>query len=528
MGDPALILRLREDSGRLFAVVEPGTDRPPLDAAAVRERLTAEGLSTLYLDEDALARLLTAYAESPEGLELPIGERRNGACMIAVVEDKSVASLTLVPPYGGDPVTADQIRDALKTAGVVAGILPEEIDAALAERSAAGRIVARGRNAVDGKDTTFVSEIPEPVERRPHADEHGVIDYRDFGQIAAVRAGAPLMRRIPPTAGDHGYDVSGRVSKAKPGRSVPFSHLIKGAKVDPADANLLRAAISGRPIVGPTGVSVEAVVVLPCVDISAGNVDFDGSVNVQGDVSSGMRIRATGDVFIGGSVAAAAITAGGKIVVRGGIVGGGASEASGEDRAMIRCQGSFQARFLEYAHIESSSEILVDDYCMHSTLAAGSRIIVGGSGSKTGHIRGGTVSAATLVKAVTFGSPAGVKTTVRVGFDAQHRARLSVVEKDIEAKAKREAELQRAVAADHHENDEHALATVVEQLGRLREEASQLKAYATLAAGAHVVVDREIHSGTEIHIGSRRWTSHDARPNGVLRLQEGAIVFGAS
>jgi hypothetical protein len=78
------------------------------------------------------------------------------------------------------------------------------------------------------------------------------------------------------------------------------------------------------------------------------------------------------------------------------------------------------------------------------------------------------VSAATLVKAVTFGSPVGMKTVVRVGGDA---------------------------AAD---------------------------------AGAKVVVDRRIHSGTEIHIGNRCWTSHDDHANGVFRLVEGEIVFGAS
>ena len=476
MGDTALILRLRVDNERLLAVVEPGTDRPPLDAAIVREQLAAQGLSNLYVDENALARLLTAYAESPERIELPIGERRNGACRVDVVDDKSVASLTLVPPYGGDPVTADQIHDALKTAGVVAGILPEEIEAALAEGSAADRVVARWRDVTHGEDATFVSLLPEPEERRPHADEHGIIDYRDLGQIAAVRAGDPLMRRIPATAGENGYDVSGRVLKASPGKNTPFSPLIRGAKVDPADADLLCAAISGRPIVGPTGVSVEAVVVLSHVDISTGHVDFDGSVNVQGDVSSGMRIRATGDVVIGGSVGAARITAGGKIVVKGGVIGGGGeADASAKDRAVIRCQGLFKASFLEYADIESSSEILIDNHCMYSTLAAGPRVVVGGAGSKTGHIRGGTVSAAALVKAVTFGSPMGVKTTIRVGFDAKHRARLIVVEKDIEANEKREADLQKAVAGRHHEKDEHALAKVVEQLGRLREEAAQLK-----------------------------------------------------
>jgi uncharacterized protein (DUF342 family) len=528
VGETASTLRFQEENGRLFAVAEPGAERPPLDAAAVRAQLAAENLSTLYVDEPALARLLKAYAESPDRLELPIAERRNGVCTIDVAEDKSMAFLTLVPPYGGDPVTADQIQNALKTAGVVAGILPGEIEAALAEGAVARRIVARGQEPVDGEDTRFERLIPEPEERHPHADEYGVIDYRDFGKIAAVRAGDPLMRRIPATSGEHGYDVSGRVMKAKPGKNAPFSRGLKGAKADPADPNLLCAAISGRPVIGPTGVSVEAVVGLPQVDISTGNVDFEGSVTVEGNVSSGMRIRATGDVVIGGSVGTADITAGGKIVVKGGVIGGGDADTSKEGHAVIRCQGVFQARFLEYAHIESSADIVIDDHSLFSALTAGSRVVVGGTGSATGHVRGGTVTAATLVKAVTFGSSMGVKTVVRVGVDAQHRARLVVVEKEIEANEKKEAELQQAVDARHAEPDEEALAKVVEQLTRLREEATRIKGYITLAAQARVVADRKVYTGTEVHIGSRCWTAHDDHANGVFRLQEGEIVFGAA
>jgi uncharacterized protein (DUF342 family) len=518
------MLRLREEDHRLLAVAEAGTDRPPLDAAGVRKQLEVQGLSDLFVDERALARFLTAYAQSPERLELPIGERRNGACKVDVAADRSLASLTLVRPYGGEPVTVDQIHDALKNAGVTAGILPEEIEAALAEGAADNRVVARGRNAEDGEDATFVLLIPEPEERRPHADEHGIIDYRELGQIAAVRAGEPLMRRVPATPGEQGYDVSGRVLSARPGRNATFSHLVKGAKIDPADGNVLCAAISGRPIPGSTGVSVEAVVILPHVDIASGHVDFDGSVDIQGDVSSSMRVRASGDVSIRGSVGAAAITAGGRILIKGGVVGGGEADASAEGRAVIHCQGLFQASFVEYAEIESAAEILIDDHSMYSTLTAGSRVLVGAPRSKTGHIRGGTVSAATLVKAVTIGSPMGVKTTIRVGLDGQYRARLLEVEKEISANEKKEADLRRVIASRHFAKDQQAMAQVHEQLGRLREEAARIKA---LVAGARIVVDRTVYSGTEIHIGGRRWTARDDHANGVFRLREGEIVFGA-
>lgn len=526
MGETALILRLAED-GRLLAQVDPGTDRPPLDAGLVRAQLSAEGLSDLFVDQSAVADLLRAYANSPDRIELAIGERRDGLCTISVDEDKSAARLTIVPPFGGEAVNAGQVHNALRAAGVVAGILGEEITAAVAAGVARDLVVARGQDPVDGNDATFVSLLPEAEERRPHVDEHGIIDYHDLGQITSVRAGEPLMRRIPPTAGENGYDVKGRVLKARAGRNTPFASGLKGAKVSPTDPNLLCAVISGRPTVGPTGVTVEPIVAFPHVDTSTGHIDYDGSVMVHGDVRSGMRIRASRDVVIGGSVGAAQITAGGKIVVKGGVIGGGDADGSGQGHAVITCKGPFQAGFLEYATVESAAEILVGDHAMHSTLNAGSRVVIGGPGARTGQVRGGTVSASGIVKAVTFGSPMGVKTVVRVGVEAPHRARLKVVEQEITAAEKKEADLQKAVAGRHLPKEEQALAAVSEQLITLREEATRLKTCLTLAARARVIVEHKIHSGTEIHIGALTWPSRDDHASGVFRVQDGEIVFGA-
>jgi uncharacterized protein (DUF342 family) len=525
-GDATLILRFRDD--QLFAVVEPGSERSPLDARAVRALLAAQGLSKLHVDEDAIARLLKAYAESPERIELAIAERRNGSCRVHVSEDKSVALLTLIPPSGGDPVTIEQVDQALDAAGVVAGILPDEIEAALAEGAVVGRVIARGRHAEHGIDSTFVNLLPEPEERRPQANEEGIIDFRDMGRMTSVREGDLLMRRIPATPGDDGYDVSGQVTKATPGRTVPFPRSLRGVRVDPADPNALCAAISGRPIVDEAGASVEPVVFLPRVDISTGHVDFEGSVDIQGDVSSGMRIRAAGDVVIRGSVGAARITAGGKVLVKGGIVGRGEADGSAKDRAVVQCRGLLQAGFLEYAEIESSSEVLVADHCMHSTVAAGPRVVVGLPGSKTGHVRGGTMSAGTLVRAVTFGSSVGVKTVVRVGLGAHHLARLTVLEKEIDANTTSEADLQKAVANQPDEKNELVLAKVAEQLDRLRQEYAVIKGYSAQGVGARVVADRKFYSGTDIHVGPARLTLHDDHGGGVFRLNEEDVVFSAS
>jgi len=57
------------------------------------------------------------------------------------------------------------------------------------------------------------------------------------------------------------------------------------------------------------------------VDINSGNITFDGSLEVKGDVAEGMTIDVTGDVYIQGGVERAAVKAGHNIKVGGGIFG---------------------------------------------------------------------------------------------------------------------------------------------------------------------------------------------------------------
>ena len=277
---------------------------------------------------------------------------RDGVCAVTVSGDKMAARLTLVRAYGGAPVTDEQIRASLQHAGVSAGIMEEAIAGALSAGEATEVVVACGRPAQNGEASAFVSLIPQVQDRHPKADEHGVIDYRDFGRIAGVAPGDPLMRRTPATAGSDGYDVTGRVLRAKPGKSVPYATRLKGVVVDAQDPELLRAAVAGRPVQVANGVTVESTIELPRVDMSTGNIDFDGSVTVLGDVLARMKIHATGDVLVRGTVSAADIEAGGQVVVQGGLMGAHHADDD-EDHASsreggIRCAGPFHARFVEY------------------------------------------------------------------------------------------------------------------------------------------------------------------------------------
>ncbi|MGZ8258342.1 MAG: DUF342 domain-containing protein, partial [Methylotenera sp.] len=291
------------DDGKLLATCEACECKPPLDEATIKETLAKQGLSGLFWHENSLSNLLKQYNYPNEGFVLEIGERRDGACTLSIDDDKMTARLTLIPPYGGVPVALFQVQLALQEKGVVSGIMINEINAALKNGYATERVIAQGLHPVPGTDAQFQSLVPKIRERKPQVDARGIANYRDLGQLIIVRPGDPLMCRTPPTEGKKGRDINGQILMPQPGQDTPFASGLQGveldpdAEFDPDDNSLLLAAITGQPKLVPNGVMVEPTINLPLVDLSTGNMKFDGTINIKGDVKDGMKIHASGDVF---------------------------------------------------------------------------------------------------------------------------------------------------------------------------------------------------------------------------------------
>lgn len=535
------------DDGKLLAVFEGCECKPTLDEAAIQEALAKQGLSDLFLYENSLSNLLQQYHNVNENFVLEIGERRDGACVVKIDDDKMAAKLTLIPPYGGAPVTLFQIQMALQEKGVVSGIMRNEIEAVLKEGYASERVIAKGLNPVRGTDARFQSLIPQIRERKPQVDEHGIADYRDLGQLIVVKPGDPLMCRTPPTEGKKGRDVTGQVLMPQPGEDTPFASGLQGVEIDqdaefdPDHNTLLLAATSGQPKLVPNGVMVEPTINLPQVDLSTGNMTFDGTLNIKGDVKDGMKIHASGDVFIGGTVEAAEIEAGGNVVIKGGVIGH-SEQHSGDPsetptfNAIIISKGSISAHFAENVRMEASVDIIIEEFSMHNHLTALNRILIGKSGGKKGRIIGGMTSASVLVKAAVIGSNAGFITKVRAGFNPYLQAQLDRLKHEIDAVEKEQEDLKKIIAfvIAHPEKDKNGLLNkalhtrekLESDCTRLHADRTHLLAEMTLAEHVQVIVEEAVHCGSEIQIGNFIWKNNEQRGKGVFQVVDGAIDFG--
>lgn len=544
MGDPSptsssgLAFRLGDDR-RLRAVYVPAGEKTPVNLGFLRHALMAAGFADLFIYDHALVELIKRYNSASQEFVYEIGEQRDGTFIIRNTSDNIEAYLTLTRPYGGKPVRLEQVLQALRERGIVYGVLTHEIEAAVAAGEVSDRLIARGIPHEPGTDAELVSLIPQMHDRQPEPLDSDIVDYRNRGDIVSVRAGDPLMRRIPPVPGKPGVNLMGKEVPPPPTKDIQFAQNLEGTRCAPDDPDLLMAAIDGQPVLVANGVVVEPVIKMKTVDLSTGNISFKGSIDIAGDVTLGMTVRATGDITIGGVVEGAAVEAEGNIVVKGGIIGQGEVRDSkgnlGHEAARLRARGNVEALFVENAHVEAGGMIQIKGFAMLSELVAGTRVVVGQEGSTKGHIIGGSCQAVSRVQAVTLGSHAGVHTAVSVGVDPHVKEKLSTVRQKIGDVERELDELTKRL--DYFSSPAHgatpgqisdtrlARDKLLTVLSELTGEKKRLQKRLEQGADAQIQVERAVLSGVVISIGTRTLEVKDDMEGGItFRLEDDAIV----
>jgi uncharacterized protein (DUF342 family) len=464
---------------------------------------------------------------------------------IEVSPDGLDAFLTVTLTEGGQLPDSSSILGALADNGIGHGILPEAVEAALASESyvapepepatdpaandvspkvgsvpsptpSARFLIAHGRPAIHGENGWLESLIPEVRSRVPRVDETGSVDYRDLGDILVVHAGDPLMRRHPPTGGTPGLTLLGETIPATPGQPMMFSGKLPGTEFAADDPDLLQAAINGQPIVVRGGMSVEPVFKVDTVGTASGNIDFDGTVVVVGDVSAGMTVRATGDIQIGGVVELATLDAGGSIAIKGGAIGAtgakgatGAQKKSAEEHR-IRCGGNFNAAYAQQTIIEAGDSIFIDDMAMQCELSAINHIRVGNK--KRGHIIGGSAQATLSITAKVIGSPNRVRTHLEIGVNPLMHKQLLEMTHDRDGKETQLLEVSKLMAfasknpgklpPDMLEKARATAAATSAAIAALREEQDILTAKIALSMQSRVTAEVSLHEGVEVAMGA--------------------------
>jgi len=525
-------------SGELSATYTPMAGFPALTLAFLKQAMTDQGLTKLFCQDSVLNGFVRQAENAKEAISQVIAQRRDGEFSLEVADDLMTASLTLVAPYGGRAKSVEVVN-AIRAAGITHGILHEQLRGALSAGFCNKLVIAEGVMPTPAEPARFESLLEEKKEELAEIDEDAVVSYADMGYLLLVSAGDPLMRRIPPVPGADGIDIRGGKVPARPVADVPFAKECVGAEPHPDDPDLLVAMVPGQPAVIKNGVKVNPVIDVENVDLSTGNLTFEGTVKVSGDVMTGMKLHVGGDVIVNGTVEAAEIIAGGNVTVKGGVIGHseGVTAAAGTTAiaSRISAKGSVQVMFAESAHIEAAEDILVIGNARQCEMLAGNEITVGKGNPRTGQIIGGRVEATHTIRANVIGAPTGNFTRVQVGLDPYLEEKIAIKEQEY---ARKVAELDRTIKQQGYYklNPDKATPEILFETSEKRktlayevkvllEESSQMKEGMVSAEDARIIVAKAVYEGVELRIGHLAWPVQSDLGGGTAQVFEGDIRY---
>ena len=540
MPDPSFQLLLEESTRVLYAeyLATPDAVLPNRDALV--HAAATRGWSESAFSDPAVTQFLNRCHTATEPFRLPVGEVRDGSFSLELDTDHVFVLLELQAPQGGKPVRLSEVREAIAKRQITYGLKQATLLDALRAGHCKGLVIAEGTPPVPGMSARFVSLLDELKPRTPEEDDNALIDYRNLSHLLLVPPGAPLMRRIPAVPGMPGTDVFGRPIPPPPVSDQPFSNDLAGAKPDEEDPDLLRASIAGVPKLAGDRMTVDPAVSVEAVDLTTGNIYFDGNLQVRGDITAGMEVRVTGDIAVRGSIEAAHVEAGGDVKVNGGIIGVQSSamaddqENGGMRVAHIVAGGSIKARFIVSAFVSSEKSVSAEREIRQCEVMAGESVVVGRPGSRDGSIIGGKVRALKAVRAGRLGAPSGIPTLIQAGVNPHGPAKLAEIEKVraklLEEKLKFSKLLQalekRPEVGEHHvEQIRNKFSNVMGELFALDAKVKAINEEMIPTAEARIEVLRGVEAGVTLQYAGQQRTFREEREGGKAMIEKGHIVL---
>ncbi len=349
---------------------------------------------------EQLEKVGTEYAEASRA-GMDGAEETFAKVIVDVSRDKMKATVRYDTKYGTKIPTFEMIMEALQAMKITVGIDEDEIRRNYTRLKPF--VAANGIPPVAGENAYIDRKFDLSEKGRPVVDEYDRVNYKDMNLFVLVKANETLAIRIPQTKGKPGKNIFGDTVPAQNGRPIPIP---AGKNTKVIGENQLVATINGQIVDTGNKISVDPrLEIQGSVGVGTGNIDFDGTVTITGDVTQGFYVKATGDIEVKGSINGA------EVIGRNIVVGGG---LTGAERGKIQSQENVTLSFAENAIIEAGGNITIMKFALHSTLRAGQRIILEG---RQGQLTGGIATAGEEVSARYIGNNAHVVTRVAVGVD---------------------------------------------------------------------------------------------------------------
>ena len=389
LSDMRQILRdckvLDYDVGILSRTMREANGRPQKIAEPIQ--ITEEALKLIFDGEEI-------FAGNEE-------EEPYARIIVEMTRDRMKATIRYDTRDGARLPTKEMVMAALSEAGVVYGINEDSIEIGI--RSLTPFVAAEGLMPIPGENAYIDRKFNLGIQGKPIIDEYGRADYKDLNLFVLAKENQTLAIRIPQTKGTPGKNILGEVVPAQNGRPCPMP---EGKNTKVVGEHRLIATVNGQIVDKGSRISVDPrLEIKGGVGVQTGDIDFDGTVQIKGDVEQGFKVKATGDIEIKGSINGAEVR-GRNVYISGGI--------TGADRAKVFAENDVRTAFAENALIEAGNDIFIADIALHSQIRAGKRLIME---DKHGQITGGHAVAGEIVSVKIIGNSSFVVTKVSVGVD---------------------------------------------------------------------------------------------------------------
>ncbi len=425
---------------------------------------------------------------------------------LTVSEDSMEAYVRFIPPSAtGHRITLDGFLRDLKYRDIVFGVKMEALEHHFATGGVYGTeiLLARGEEPVQGHDARIEYHFNTDMHRKPALREDGSVDYFHMTTINQCKKGDLLANIIPEALGIVGHDICNRELEPHPvhpavlkfGRNIELSE----------DKMSIRSLVDGHVALTDDKVFVTDVYEIQNVDVSTGNIDYEGSIQVNGNVAENFEVKAGGDVVVNGLVEGARIIAGGSIIISKGM--------NGMQKGYLKAGGDIIVKFLENTKVAAGGYVETEAI-MNSRVSAGNEVRVEG---RKGVIVGGYVQAGVKITAKTIGAPMGVSTMLEAGVNPLIKTQYNRMRKALEdlAKTIKNAEtilnnFKEKLKKGHQYNESQlkymkSVAKLLEEKGPELEQMNQrmerFRSMMEIQKMAEIVVQSEIHPGTTIIIG---------------------------
>lgn len=213
-------------------------------------------------------------------------------------------------------LTSSEIRGILTKIGITYGIIDENLISCFTSKDVYELPIARGIAAVDDEnDIIDIKFKSQEQNNKLEVDIKERVDYRNLGEVTAVKKGDILATLIIGKDGSDGVDVYGKPILRKKKKKLTIK---AGEGCAFKDSNTIEALINGEPYAKGNTFYVYGVHTLnKDVSLETGDIIFIGDIKIFGNVKEGMKVDAGNSVTINGNTENAIISAKGDTSISG-------------------------------------------------------------------------------------------------------------------------------------------------------------------------------------------------------------------